>query len=56
VSNNTIFNYARVAAQAEQRLLELLDGALRDDLAEEDSSEVDLRSNAQPRQGQDSSG
>jgi len=55
MSPDTIFDYAKVAAQAEQKLLELLDCPPHGDLAEE-SSDVDLRSNAQPRQGQDSSG
>ena len=55
MSKRTIFDYARLAAQAEQRILDLLDCALCDELAQ-DGSETDLRDSAQPRQGQDSSG
>jgi hypothetical protein len=55
MSQKTIFHYARLAAQAEERILELLDNALRGQPARE-RSEADLRKSAQPRQGQDSSG
>ncbi len=56
MSAKTIFDYARAAAQAEQRLIELLDTALQDGLEVEECSEADLRNSAQPRQGQESSG
>jgi hypothetical protein len=55
VSRNGILNYARMAALAEERILELLDKSLRDDLAEP-RSKVDLQKCAQPRQGSSSSG
>ena len=55
MSTKTIFDYARLAAQAEQRILDLLDSALREEYAA-DRSDVDLHDSAQPRQGQDSSG
>lgn len=56
MSAKTIFDYARAAAQAEQRLIELLDTALQDDIEVEERSKADLRNSAQPRQGQESSG
>jgi hypothetical protein len=55
MSKKTVFHYARLAAQAEQRILEMLDSALRDRPADERSA-ADLRKSARPRQGQDSSG
>ncbi len=55
MSQKTTINYAVVAAQAEQRILDLLEIALRDELVVE-RSKVDLRTTAQPHQGQDSSG
>ena len=55
MSTKTIFDSARFAAQAEQRILDLLDSALREDYAV-DRSDVDLQDSAQARQGQDSSG
>lgn len=55
MSKKTIFDYAKMAAQAEQRILELLDGALRDDFAAE-RSEKDLQTRAHPRRGQEPSG
>jgi len=54
MSNKSILDYARSAALAEHRILELLDSALHDDL--DDRSEAHLRSSAPPHQGQDSSG
>ena len=55
MSKKTIFDYAKSAAQAEQRILELLDSALRDDFAE-DRSDADLQDSARSRQGHGSSG
>ena len=55
MSKNTIFHYARKAAQAEQKIIELLDKSLQDDLAEA-ASDVDLQESARPRQGSQSSG
>jgi hypothetical protein len=53
MGNMTIFDYARMAAQAELRIVELFDGALRGGLA--DDEENDLQYYA-PRQGKESSG
>jgi hypothetical protein len=53
MGNMTIFDYARMAAQAELRIVELFDGALRGSLA--DDAEKDLPDRA-PRQGKESSG
>jgi hypothetical protein len=50
----TIFDYARMAAVAEQRIIEFFDGALRGGLA--DRAEKDLPDRAQARQGEESSG
>jgi len=55
MSQKTVFHHARLAAQAEQRIIELLDSALRDKPAD-DRSKVDLQKSAPARQGQDSSG
>ena len=55
MSKRTIFDYARVAAQAELRILQLLDSSLRDDFAEARSN-LDLQKTARSRQGQVSSG
>lgn len=55
MSKNTIFHYARKAAQAEQKIIELLDKSLRDDLVEA-PADVDLQKPARPRQGSKSSG
>jgi len=55
MSSQTVFQYARLAAEAEQRILELLDSVLRDQPADE-RSEEDLQKSAPPRQGQGSSG
>ncbi len=55
MSKNTIFHYARKAAQAEQKIIELLDKSLRDDLVEA-RCEADLQKPARARQGSDSSG
>jgi len=55
MGHKTIFDYAKMAAQAEQRVLQLLDCALHDRVIE-DRSAMDLRKTAQPRQGQESSG
>jgi len=55
MSKITIFEYARRAAMAEQRILELLDHALHDDIASE-SSNMDLQKPAQTRRGQKPSG
>jgi hypothetical protein len=56
MSRKTIFDYARAAAQAEQRIIEMMDSALREGLAEVDRSYVDLPRSAQPRQGHETSG
>jgi|GEM_PF-1388571 len=56
MSRKTIFDYARAAAQAEQRIIEMMDSALREGLAEVDRSDVDLPRSAQPRQGHETSG
>lgn len=53
MGNMTIFEYARMAAQAELRIVELFDGALRGGLV--DAEESDLPDSA-PRQGKESSG
>ncbi len=55
MKKQSIFEYARSAAQAEQKILELLDGALKDDLAEE-HSDADIQMSARTRQGQKPSG
>ena len=55
MSKKTIFDYARLGAQAEQRILDLLDNALHSELADDCSDEA-LQDSARPRQGQDSSG
>jgi len=52
VSKSTIFDYARKAAEAEMRIIELLDKSLSDDLIETRSNE-DLQKHARPRQGSD---
>lgn len=49
----TIFDYARMAAQAEKQILELFEKALRDGAAR--AAEKDLPNSA-PRQGRKSSG
>lgn len=56
MSRKTIFDYAKTAAQAEIRILELLDGALRDDDLAENRSDVDLQKSAHPCQGKETSG
>ncbi|MCL5104520.1 MAG: hypothetical protein M1133_10490 [Armatimonadetes bacterium] len=55
MSKKAMFEYAKTAALAEQRILELLDGALREDFADR-RSKVDLQKSARPRQGHQSSG
>lgn len=50
----TIFDYARMAKQAEEHILELFEGSLRAD--EADRQDVDLPDSAPSRQGEDSSG
>jgi len=55
MSRKNIFEYARLAAEAEKRILELLDAALQEEPARR-RSERGLRKNARPRQGEDSSG
>ncbi len=55
MSHKTVFHYARLAAQAEARILELLDNALQDK-PRQVRSESDLRKIARPRRGQVSSG
>lgn len=49
----TIFDFARMAAQAERHIVELFDGALRGGLVDE--AEKDLPDRA-PRQAKESSG
>lgn len=53
MGNKTIFDYARLAAQAELRIVEFFDGALRGSLANE--AETDLQDYAS-RRGKESSG
>ncbi|MCX8052786.1 MAG: hypothetical protein N3B12_03175 [Armatimonadetes bacterium] len=55
MSYKSTFHYARLAAQAEQRILATLDAILREQPAQE-RSKTDLRKSARSRQGQDSSG
>lgn len=55
MSKKTIFEYAKSAALAEQRILELLDCALREDFTNR-SSIVDRQKNARQRPGHQSSG
>jgi len=55
VTKNSIFDYARVAARAEQRIVELLDKSLEDELPDSDP-DADLQQSARPRQGPDPSG
>lgn len=50
----TIFDYARMAAQAEKQVLELFSGALSGGLASE--SKKDLPDSARVRQGKKTSG
>lgn len=54
MSKKSIFDYAKAAAQAELKIIELLDGALRDEFAHAPSE--DVQKSARPRQGQRSSG
>lgn len=51
MSKDTIVDFARNAAQAEQRIVDLLDKLSREDLADT-RSEVDLPKSARPRQGE----
>lgn len=51
VSKNTVFDYARMAARAEQKIIEMLDRSLQKDLAEAPIY-ADLPQSAQPRQGE----
>ena len=50
VSKNTVFDYARMAARTEQKIIEMLDRSLHDDLAEA-PIDADLPQSARPRQG-----
>lgn len=50
MSRNTIFDYARMAARAEHKIIELLDRSLQNDLAEA-ASDTDLPQSARSRQG-----
>lgn len=54
-TEHNIFDYARMAAQAEQRILDLLDKSLHDDLVDA-RLEMDLQESARSRQGSESSG
>ena len=54
MGETTIFDYARMAKQAEQHMLEIFEGSLRGD--EADRQDDDLPDRAQSRQGEDSSG
>lgn len=54
VSKVRRFDYAGLAARAEQKIIELLDKSLRDELA--DTPTMGLQKHAQPRQGSRSSG
>jgi len=55
VGKTTIWEYARMAARAEERILELLDKSLHQDLAETRANH-DVRTTARLRQGSRSSG
>lgn len=55
VSKFSIFEYARKASEAEQKIIDLLDRSFSDDLTD-DRSDVDLQESAHQRQGQKPSG
>ena len=55
VSKKSISHYARKAARAEQKIIELLDRSLQDDLVEA-PPDLDLQKTARSRQGPQSSG